>query len=85
MCGSSIKLNSSTDILFLKLFEKQHVSDNVLKLKFDATTNDSNSQLNKDQNLSELIFCGLIDSTHIFFASHPICSGENFDNVLPHA
>ena len=22
---------------------------------------------------------------HIFFASNPICSGENFDNVLPHA
>ena len=35
--------------------------------------------------MSELIFCGFIDSTHIFFASFPICSGENFANVLPHA
>ncbi len=44
MCGSSIKLNSSVDILFLKLFEKQlFLSLNVLKLKFAATTNANNS------------------------------------------
>ena len=44
MCGSSIKLNSSVEILSLNLFEKQlFFSLNVLKLKFAATTNASNS------------------------------------------
>ena len=35
--------------------------------------------------VSELIFFGLIEFIHIFFASFPICSEEKFDNVLPHA
>ena len=35
--------------------------------------------------VSESIFFGLIEFVHIFFASIPICSDENFDNVLPHA
>ncbi len=44
MCGLSVKLNSSTDIFSLKLLEKQlFFSLNVLKLKFDAITNDNNS------------------------------------------
>ena len=34
--------------------------------------------------VSELTFFGLIDFIHIFFASVPICSDENSDNVLPH-
>ena len=44
MCGLSIKLNSSFDIFFLKLLEKQlFFSFNVLKLKFAAITNDNSS------------------------------------------
>ena len=34
--------------------------------------------------MSELIFFGLIEFILIFLASLPICSAENFDNVLPH-
>jgi len=44
MCGSSVKLKSLIDISSLKLFEKQlFFSENVLKLKFDETTNANNS------------------------------------------
>ena len=62
---------------------------NVLKLKFAAITNASNSPTEYGSKImeyvSELIFFGLIEFMHIFFASIPTCSEENFDNVLTHA